>query len=299
MGQRCMLIATLPSLNNIEKVQRVFENPNISEVRFNTGVQTAYSIEETLDILKKLSIKYKKKLWIDIKGRQLRVTKWADPLYSCIELNHKVQVLYPAHVYFRNGDKVNITHIKDGNKLFVDPLPRYALGAGQSVNIIAKDIEIDGYLTEKDNQYLKVCRNMNMNNIMASFVEEYEDLMEILRIMPNAQIVSKIESLKGIHFIAKHKVHNLMAARDDLYLQTGQNYSMLNHLETIILRDSEAICASRIFTSLEKGKTVDLADFADLELMYRMGYRKFMLCDNICNYAFEEAIGAWEEFMNG
>ena len=84
MGQRCMLIATLPSLNNMEKVQRVFENTNISEVRFNTGVQTAYSIEETLDILNKLSIKYKKKLWIDIKGRQLRVNKWADPLYSCI-----------------------------------------------------------------------------------------------------------------------------------------------------------------------------------------------------------------------
>ena len=80
MKQDCILIATLPSLNNMEKVQRVFENPHISEVRFNTGVQTAYSIEETLEMLKKLSIKHNKKLWIDIKGRQLRVAKWADPL---------------------------------------------------------------------------------------------------------------------------------------------------------------------------------------------------------------------------
>lgn len=299
MKQDCILIATLPSLNNMEKVQRVFENPHISEVRFNTGVQTAYSIEETLEILKKLSMKYNKKLWIDIKGRQLRVTKWADPLYSCIELSHRVQVLYPALVYFRNGDRVNITHIKDGNKLFVDPLPRQALGAGQSVNIIAKDIEIDGYLTEKDKQYLIACRKLDLTHIMASFVETFDDLAQILNILPNSQIVSKIESLKGISFISQYNVPNLMAARDDLYLQSGQDYSMLNHLKTIIERDSKAICASKIFSSLEKRETVDFADFADLELMYSMGYRKFMLCDNVCNYSFIKAIQAWEEFING
>ena len=287
MKQDCILIATLPSLNNMEKVQRVFENPHISEVRFNTGVQTAYSIEETLEMLKKLSIKHNKKLWIDIKGRQLRVAKWADPLYSCIELSHRVQVLYPAIVYFRNGDRVNITHIKDGNKLFVDPLPRQALGAGQSVNIIAKDIEVDGYLTEKDKQYLRACRKLDLTYIMASFVESFDDLAQILHILPNAQIVSKIESLKGMAFISQYNVPNLMAARDDLYLQSGQNYSMLNH------------CASKIFLSLEKRETVDFADFADLELMYNMGYRKFMLCDNVCNYSFAKAIQAWEEFING
>ncbi len=299
MKQDCVLIATLPSLNNIEKVMKVFENPYVFEVRFNTGVQTAYSIEETLDILKNLSIKYNKKLWIDIKGRQLRVTKWADPLYSCIEISHRVQVLYPALVYFRNGDRVNITHIQEGNKLFVDPLPRQALGAGQSVNILAKDVEIDGYLTEKDKQYLMACRKKDLNYIMASFVEKFDDLAQILQILPNAQIVSKIESLKGMSFITQYNVPNLMAARDDLYLQSGQNYSMLNHLKTIISRDSKAICASKIFLSLEKRENVDLADFADLELMYNMGYRKFMLCDNVCNYSFAKAIQAWEEFING
>ena len=51
MRQDSVLIATLPSLNNMEKVQKVFSNPHIAEVRFNTGVQTAYSIEETLDML--------------------------------------------------------------------------------------------------------------------------------------------------------------------------------------------------------------------------------------------------------
>ena len=299
MKKDCILIATLPSLNNMDKVEKVFSNPHIAEVRFNTGVQTAYSIEETLDMLKNLSIKFNKKLWIDIKGRQLRVTKWADPLYSCIEISHRVQVLYPALVYFRNGDRVNITHIKDGNKLFVDPLPRQALGAGQSVNILAKDVEIEGYLTEKDKLYLRACKKMGLNRIMASFVESFDDLAQILQILPNAQIISKIESLKGISFIEQYNVPKLMAARDDLYLQSGQNYNMIKLLRTIISKDSEAICASKIFLSLEKRETVDLADYADLELMYSMGYRKFMLCDNVCNYSFAKAIQAWEEFING
>lgn len=299
MKQDCCLLATLPTLNNMDKVQKVFENPHISEVRLNTGVQTPYSAEEALKMLKELSIKHNKKLWVDIKGRQLKITKWADPLYSCIELNHKVSVSYPAQIYFRNGDIVNITHIKGGNKVFVDPLPRQALGAGQSVNIMAKDIEIDSYLTPRDKEYLYVCKQMDLNNIMASFVESFDDLRQILSFLPNAQITTKIESLKGMEFISRYDIPNLMAARDDLYLQSGQNYSILNHLKTIIGKDKNAICASRIFLSLENREKVDFADFADLELMYNLGYRRFMLCDNICNYRFEKAIEAWRDFING
>ena len=299
MKQDCVLLATLPSLSNMKRVQNVFKAPHIAEVRFNTGAHSPYSVEDTLKMLMELAEKYKKVLWIDLKGRQLRVAKWADPVYSCIELNHKIKVSYPAKIYFRNGDGVNIAHIKDGNKLFVNPLPRETLGAGQSVNIIAKDLEIEGYLTEKDKQYLKVCKELGLNRIMASFVESFEDLSEILQILPNAQIVSKIESLKGMAFIEQYNVPNLMAARDDLFLQTGQNCDMLKHLRTIISRDSGAICASKIFLSLEKREPADLADYSDLELMYSMGYRKFMLCDNVCNYSFEAAIKAWENFING
>lgn len=299
MKHDCILIATLPSLNNMEKVEKVFQNPHIAEVRFNTGVQTHCSVEQTLDMLKELSTKYNKKLWIDIKGRQLRVIKWADPLYYCIELNHKVNLLYPAQAYLRNGDRVNIVHVKDGNKLFVDPLPKEAVGAGQSVNIIARDIQIDGYLTEKDKHYLSACKERDLNWIMASFVESFDDLSQILQFLPKAQIVSKIESVKGVEFISQYNVPNLMAARDDLYLQSGENYTMMNNLKTIISKDRGAICASKIFSSLEKKERVDFADFADLELMYSIGFRKFMLSDNICNHHFEKAIKAWEDFVNG
>lgn len=299
MKENCTLIATLPALNNLGKVEQVIANPWISEVRFNTGAHTPYTIPETVDLLKELCEKYGKKLWIDIKGRQLRVAKWADPVYSCVELNHSVEVTYPAKVYFRNGDGCNITHIKSGNKLFVDPLPKYALGAGQSVNIIADDVKVLGYLTPTDTKYLMICRKKKLPFIMASFIEQPEDLWEILKYLPNAEIVSKIESQKGLDLISKEETYlpSIMAARDDLYLQIGQNLKMLEALKLIISKDPNAICASRIFLSLEKGDSVSFADFTDLELMYSIGYRKFMLCDNICNYAFEPAINAWEEFI--
>ena len=221
MKKDCTLIATLHNLNRMEKVQRVFADPNISEVRFNTGSQTPFSVLGTLKRLKALSIKYKKTLWIDLKGRQLRVIKWADPLYSCIELNHAVNIEYPAKVYFRNGDTVNITHVKNGNKIFVDPLPRYAVGAGQSVNIIAKDLEVVGYLTSKDKQYLSACRRVGIYNIMTSFVESFDDLAEIREILPKAKIISKIEKPQAVENLDEiiNVSDGIMVARGDLGIE--------------------------------------------------------------------------------
>ena len=292
----CKLIATLPNLANEEKVRRVLACPQISEARYNIGSASLMAPAETVALLKSLSAEYTKKIWLDIKGRQLRVTRWADPKYEAIELNHNINVAYPAKIYFRNGEYSNIMKVK-GNQILVDPLPREALGAGQSVNILAKDLEIEGYLTELDKKYLQAAAQQGLGSIMASFVERQEDLSEILSFVPNAEIVSKIESKKGIELISTHKIGNLMAARDDLYIQTGQNKSMFEHLATIIQNDGDAICASRVFLSLERQSTVEFADYCDLSLMKNMGYLRFMLCDNICNYHFDKAIVAWRDFV--
>ena len=290
------LIATLPNLANEEKVRKVLSCPQITEARYNTGSASLMTPAKTVALLNEMSATYSKKIWLDIKGRQLRVTRWADPQYEAIELNHNVSVVYPAKVFFRNGEFSNIMKIK-GNRILVDPLPREALGAGQSVNILANELDIEGYLTELDKQYLQAAGQQGLNSVMASFVERYEDLSEILSFIPKAEIVSKIESLRGIEFISSHKVGHLMAARDDLYIQTGQNKNMLEHLATIIQSDSNAICASRIFSSLERQSTVDFADYSDLTLMQNMGYKRFMLCDNICNYHFDKTIAAWRDFI--
>ncbi len=296
MKKECSLIATLPNLSHRDKIHKILSNYNISAARYNTGASSLMNTEETLSILKSLKEQYSKDIWLDTKGRQLRIIKWADPLYEAIELNHNIDITYPAKVLFRNGGTSNIVRTR-GNKIIVDPLPKEALGAGQSVNILARDLEIEGYLTEKDIEFLKLSSQYEFNKIMASFVEKEEDLEEIKRYLPNAEIVAKIESLKGIKLILENDLKcNLMAARDDLFIQTEGKIDILKYLKLIIERNKDAICASRIFSSLERQDRVELADYSDLELMYQMGYRNYMLCDNICNHHFDEAVEAWKGF---
>ena len=89
-----------------------------------------------------------------------------------------------------------------------------------------------------------------------------------------------------------------MAARDDLYIETGQKIAMLKYLKEIIQKDKDAICASRIFHSLNIGYNVSLADYEDLELMYSYGYRNFMLGDEIRGPKLVKALDAWRSFVN-
>jgi pyruvate kinase len=159
---------------------------------------------------------------------------------------------------------------------------------------LAKDLEIEGYLTGKDVEVLECCRELGLNNVMASYVEQLSDLSDIEAILPGAAIVCKVESAKGIKFIIEHRGLSLMAARDDLFIELGQSLRIMPALRDIIASDPNAICASRVFSSLERRPVPDLADYCDLELMQSLGYRRFMLDDTVSHHYFNEAIGAWK-----
>lgn len=293
--KECKLIVTLPSLNNKEKVEAVFACPQVAEVRFNTGAVCPMPPSMAVHFLQELSKKYHKKVWIDLKGRQLRIKEWGAPMFSCIKLNHEIELDGKARIYLRNGEWCNIMQVIDNYKLFVDPLPRHAVGAGQSVNIIGGNVRIKGYLTETDKQYIEAAKNFGIKSFMLSFVEDFNDIAEVLSLAPESELVLKIESEKGMDFVKMAPPGaRYMAARDDLYIQTG--LSMMGHLKDIIEKDKTAICASRIFMSLEKGDVPDFSDYEDLEFMYGMGYTEFMLCDNISNYHFPQAVEAWKNW---
>ena len=294
----CKLIGTLPSLHDKKSIDEMMSHPSISEVRLNTGVNDLLTPEETIERIKMIQEMYKKKVWIDLKGRQLRVKAWADPSYEAVELNHDIEIEYPAKIYFRGSNPSTIIHTR-GNKIVLSSPPERAVGKGQSVNIIAKDLLIKGFLTPLDIELLKVTKEFNMNNYMASFVEGMDDLSEILRINKDANIICKIESKKGLDFINNTDAPlNLMAARDDLYIETSRNIEMLKHLREIIKKDPNAICASRLFSSLNNSDYVSLSDYEDLELMYSYGYKNYMLGDDIRGPKLVKAMNAWKEFIN-
>ena len=294
----CKLIATIPVLTDMNNVNKVISHPYIYGARWNTGVVSPFDETETLDKLNTQCKLFHKKFWVDVKGRQLRVEEWGHPLYTSIKLNHAIEANRGAKVYLRGEQPLDLISCK-GNKIFVNPIPKHAVGAGQSVNIISESLKIHGYLTYQDMRYLETCKNLHINNIMASYVQSTEDIMEIKVHQPNANIVCKIESQKGVQNLNELKGFNLMAARDDLYIELDNPYYMNYALEKIISQDSDAICASKIFTSLEHKEKIDYSDFEDLENMYRLGFRTFMLCDNICNYRFDKAMEGWKTFLNG
>ena len=88
-----------------EKIRNIFRCPWIKEVRFNAGVVTLMDVLEVISLLKELSAQYGVKIWIDLKGRQLRIIKWSALQADVVELNHKISLDYdpPAYIFFRGA----------------------------------------------------------------------------------------------------------------------------------------------------------------------------------------------------
>lgn len=305
-----MLIATLPPVHQDRLLTQIISHPLVDEVRYNTGVCSAYSAKETLTRISALTERFEKKLWVDLKGRQLRIVNWAVPNFGKIILNHEIEVDCPAKVFFRGNEWSEVKVVK-GNVIYVDPAPRYAVGSGQAINIHGNNLKIKGYFTSEDLEYITAACELGVNSFMLSFVEEFSDIEEFQALLAkqpfkldNTNIVLKIESPKGLNFIERFNINtvancSLMAARDDLMINIGENKAkILPALEQIIKRDSNAIVASRIFAGFESKGEVSIGDLADIKLMQILGYKHFMFSDGLCNQHFEKAIRAWEDFLN-
>jgi len=73
-----------------------------------------------------------------------------------------------------------------------------------------------------------------------------------------------------------------MAARGDLYVEIDRPHQMMDALKLIAHKDPGAYVGSRILLSLINKPVPECADFLDLAWLYDTGYRKMMLCDDLC-----------------
>ncbi|MBL8149365.1 MAG: hypothetical protein JNN15_05510 [Blastocatellia bacterium] len=294
-----MLIATVPPVHQERLLQKIVAEPLVDALRYNTGLVSAYSPQETIERIVKLAETYRKKLWIDLKGRQLRIVQWAVPNYGKIVLNHEIEVELPAKIVFRGDDPSEIKLVRE-NIVYVDPPPKYAVGAGQAINILSQNLKVKGYLTKEDREYIKASINCGVRNFMLSFVESLSDVEELQSTAGGGkvEVILKIESIKGMQFVksfSKKDGFSLMAARDDMVINLGK-VEVFTALKEIIAKDPQAIVASKIFSTLETTGSTSMADFADLMLMKLFGYRNFMFSDGVCLNYFDRAVAAWKEF---
>jgi pyruvate kinase len=252
----------------------------VSGLRLNTVMPLRDGPAEAIARL----TKFGKPLWVDLKGRQLRVVGSAIPPFTEIQLSHPISVETPVDAFFADGTEHARVAAMDGDRLILESGPRRLIGPGESVNIVHPSLQIHGTLTETDTAYLSVMGEYGLNKVMLSYIESPEDATEVQALLPGAEMILKVETKKGLAFARRHGAAHgrLCAARGDLFIEVLQPHKIIPALETVIQADPNAMVASRVLDSLAYHPVPSSADISDIALLLSMGYRTFMLGDAVC-----------------
>jgi len=295
-----MIIASLsPYAHHIDDI---IKHPLVDSLRFNTSLPVKESKAEVVKFLKKKC--RKKELWLDLKTRQLRITNITYFPYTKITLNHSIKVKIPFKIYFGETN-AQAVDIENNNVIVLAKQPDVIPEIGESINILDPSLVVDHYLTPNDLQYIEAAKKNDLHTFLLSFVEQENDLQEMVSHDPQAMIIAKIESQKGLSFVKKNfPIHyqkiRLMAARNDLFVHMGaKKIEIITALRIIIKKDPQSIVASRILPSLEKQEDVKLSELSDLLLLKILGYKHFLLNDSLCirKEVFDQVMNLWYEFM--
>lgn len=255
-------------------------HPLVGGLRLNTVMPLAETPGEVLARLHALG----PPLWVDLKGRQLRVTAAAVPPFTEVRLSHRIRVRTPADAFFDDGREHARVVGVDGDRLILEDGPRRVIGPGESVNVVDPSLEIEGTLTDTDRAYLAAMKETGLRRVMLSYTERPEDVEEVRSLLSDAEMVLKIESRRGLAFAREHgsRLGRLMAARGDLYVEVLEPHRIVGALRSVIEADPGAIVGSRLFPSLARYPVPEAADITDAAFLMALGYRTFLLGDEVC-----------------
>jgi hypothetical protein len=261
-------------------LDEVAQHPLVCGFRLNTVMPLRGGPVEALTRLQRLG----RPLWVDLKGRQLRVVGAAIPPYTEVRLSHRIRVKTLVDAFFSDGTECVRVAAVDGDRLILADGPRRLIGPGESVNIVHPSLEIEGTLTETDRTYLTAMHELGLKQVMLSYVESPADVEEVRQLLPEADLILKIETERGLAFARQHGAAHgrLMAGRGDLYVEVLRPHRLVSALRDLITADPEAIVASRLFDSLAYDPVPASADIGDVAFLLALGYRTFMLGDMVC-----------------
>lgn len=271
------IVTVPPYATFLEEVAR---HPLVSGFRLNTVMPLKETPREVLARLSRLG----QPLWVDLKGRQLRVVTPAIPPFTEIKLSHKIKVNTPVDAYFSDGNERARVAAVDGDRLIMEDGPRRMVGPGESVNIIDPSLQIEGTLTETDKTYLAAMKDLGLTKVMLSYVESPEDAQEVRDLLPGAEVVLKIETQRGLEFAKRYgnQFGQLMVARGDLYVEVLHPHKIISTIRVAIKDNKDTILASRLFESLVWQPIPVSADITDAAYLLELGYRTFLLGDQVC-----------------
>lgn len=271
----------------------VAADPRVLGIRLNSAMISPKQLVSDLASPMLQSVPPEKQLFFDVKGRQLRVDEvFPSSTHLELRLNHPISVLCPVEVFFKAGaDRAILRSIEEGGRrLIFDPGgPRYNVKAGESLHILDHSFHpLDGpQFSELELRKIEIVNAVGFRRYFLSYVESARDVAEFRELVgPDAEIWLKIESVKGLQYVRNEfrKESNLflVAARGDLYIELPRPHQIVAALQLIIEKDPEACAGSRLMLSVVRDPVPDCADFLDLAWLVDRGYRRLMLCDEIC-----------------
>lgn len=302
-GSRLDLLVTMwPSFPHFA---RFAADERISAVRLNTAMYGAEEIEKEFALARK--VEGSAPLYFDIKGRQLRVVE-SIPTPERLELviNHPIRVKTPAVVIFKAGaDHAVLERVEDeGRRLVFDGGPEYMVRDGESLHIRNPTLEVGGEaFSQAELEKMDKALKAGIRRFFLSYVQNQRDVDEFLSYVgKDTEVVLKIEDQQGLRYVSgefrKTENISLMAARGDLYVELERPHHIMDAMRLIVGKDPRALVGSRIMLSVARDSVPECADFLELAWMYDIGYRRMMLCDEIClkGNLLSTAVAAFDSF---
>lgn len=295
------LLATLQP--NFPHFRRFGDDERLAGIRLNNPHWTPSELQSELTVASTATVP----LYFDVKGWQLRVIKvHPNDEYLDIELNHPIDVPTPTPVIFKAGaDGALLLRIEEGGRrLIFRGGPKYIVKEGESLQIRHPALRVLGsQFTDQEIAKIDVAKAAGIKRFFLSYVSCASDVDCFRELVgPDAQILLKIESKKGLEFVSssyrKRDNTRLVAARGDLYVEVDRPHDIMSALQLIIQKDPDAMIGSRFMLSVIHDEVPSCSDFLELAWVYDLGYRSIMLCDELClkEDLLAVAINACESF---
>lgn len=274
-------------------------HPEVAGIRMNGLLFRAADLEgELAKIPKNATVP----LWLDAKGRQLRVEESiSHPDHLELVLNHGIQGLdLPHPIIFKAGeDWATVERITDGGKRLhcrADGYPKYRVKPGDSIHFRNPKMTInDSLFTVNEKEKIEKAVKLGHKNFYLSYVESERDVAEFRELIgDDSNLILKIENQKGLEYVERHfeTFHRscghehpnvrLACARGDLYVEVPQPHHILKAQQIIIKADPRAVVGSRMLLSLFNNTVPACSDVCELGLLKALGYKNFLLCDDLC-----------------
>ncbi len=278
------LVTLWPTFPHFE---RFAKDKRLSGIRLNSAMIKADELDNELEIAENTIGHIP--LYFDVKGKQLRI-KEVIPNNNHLELilNRPIDVKTPSMVLFKAGeDYALLQEIKDHRHLIFQGGPHYLVYEGESLHIRDPSLKVYGpTILDFEKEKIAKAKKAGFDKYFLSYVKEQSDIDSFREYVGDSQVIAKIEDQNGLSFVQnqykKQDNLSLMAACGDLFVEVDKPHDILQALKLIIKKEPDSYAGSRMLLSLVNDSVPSLSDLAQLSWLYDIGYKKMMLCDELC-----------------